>query len=190
MKILKWIVGILAALLLLFYFVGMPYLREQTKKYSPERTAQYEAAGITLEVDYCSPSKKGRKIFGGLVPYDKVWRTGANEPTTFTTSGDILVGGKPLPAGTYSLWTVPGRNSWTIILNDEVPEWGVTLLSGGDNTTRDPDHDVVQVAAPALGLPRPVEDFTIEFDIISQEVVMRLAWDQTEVLVKITPDVG
>ncbi|WP_420593084.1 DUF2911 domain-containing protein [Robiginitalea biformata] len=187
MKIFKWIVIVFGALLLLFYFLGMPYLREQTKKHSPERTAQYEAAGITLKVNYSSPSKKGRTIFGELVPYDEVWRTGANEPTTFTTSGDIYVGGKPLPAGTYSLWTIPGREAWTIILNEEVPDWGVTLLSGGDKTTRDPEHDVVQVAVPALGLPSPVEDFTIEFDVISQDVFMRLAWDQTEVLVKVNP---
>ncbi len=187
MKILKWIIGIVAVLLLLFFFIGMPYLREQTKKHSPEKTAQYEAAGISLTVNYSSPSKKGREIFGGLVPYDQVWRTGANEPTTFTTTHDIQVGGKPLPAGTYSLWTVPGREIWTLIFNDEVPDWGVTLLSGGKKTTRDPDNDVIQVAVPTLSLPTPVEDFTIEFDIISSQVHMRLAWDRTEVLTRINP---
>ena len=187
MKVLKWIGIILVALLLLGYFFGMPYLREQTKKNSPEKTATYQAAGITLEVAYSSPSKKGRDIFGGLVPYGKVWRTGANEPTTFTTDHPITVGGEPLPAGTYSLWTVPNPETWTVILNEEVPDWGVTLISGGRKTTRDPEADVLQVTVPALQLPYPVEEFTIDFKIIREGVYMSLAWDQTEVLVEVKP---
>ena len=187
MKILKWIGIVLAVLLLLGYFVGMPYLREQTKKHSPERSATYSAAGIDLEVNYCSPSKKGREIFGGLVPYNQVWRTGANEPTTFSTSKDIHVGGEPLPAGTYSLWTIPGPEAWTVILNKEVPDWGVTLASGGTKTTRDPDADVLQVAVPALRLPAPVEEFTISFELVRSEIFMALAWDRTQVLVNVNP---
>lgn len=187
MKILKWTGIVMVILVLLVYFVGLPYMREQTKKASPERTAHYEAAGIALDVHYSSPSKKGREIFGSLVPYDQVWRTGANEPTTFTTSKNIQVGGKPLPAGTYSLWTIPGREVWTLILNSEVPDWGVTLLSGGSKTARNPETDVLQVTVPALNLPEQVEQFTIEFKIVRREVYMSLSWDQTEVLVAVNP---
>ena len=96
MKTLKWIGGILIVLVLLFYFVGVPILREQTKKNSPEKTAHYEQDGLTLSVTFSSPSKKGRTIFGGLVPYGKVWRTGANEPTRFYTSTNLSVGGANL----------------------------------------------------------------------------------------------
>jgi hypothetical protein len=187
MKVLKWIGIILVLLLLLGYFFGMPYLREQTKKHSPERTATYQAAGITLEVNYSSPSKKGREVFGELVPFGEVWRTGANEPTTFSTDHDIYFGDNPLPAGTYSLWTIPNPDVWTLILNSEVPDWGVTLMSGGRKTTRNAEADVVQVSAAALNLPLAEEDFTIDFKIIRKGVFMSLAWDQTEVLVEISP---
>lgn len=187
MKTLKWILGILLALLLLGYFFGMPYLREQTKKHSPEREAVYEASGITLEVHYSAPFKKGRQIFGDLVPYNRVWRTGANEPTTFTTSHAIEVGGQPLPAGTYSLWTIPNPEAWTLILNSEIPDWGATLLSGGRKTTRNPDTDVLEVVVPALNLPDPIEQLTLEFQIVRKEVVLILSWDQTQVMVPIRP---
>lgn len=187
MKILKWTGIIVIVLALLVYFVGLPYLREQTKKASPERTAHYEAAGIALDVHYSSPFKKGREIFGGLVPYGQVWRTGANEPTTFTASKDIHVGGKPLPAGTYSLWTIPGPEAWTLILNSEVPDWGVTMLSGGSKTTRNPEADVLQVTVPSLNLPEVVEQFTIDFKLVRREMYMSLAWDKTEVLVAVNP---
>ena len=187
MKRLKWIGAILVVLLLAGYFFGMPYLREQTKKNSPEREAVYEAAGITLEVHYSAPYKKGRVIFGDLVPYNTVWRTGANEPTTFSTSGDILASGKPLPAGTYSLWTIPNPEVWTLILNSDIPDWGATLLSAGKKTTRNADYDVLQVTVPALSLPVPVEQLNIEFQIVRSEVVLVLSWDQTQILVPIRP---
>ena len=187
MKVLKWIGIVVVLLLIAGYFFGMPYLREQTKKHSPQRTATYQAAGITLKVNYSSPSKKGRKVFGGLVPYGEVWRTGANEPTTFSTDHDIYFGEQPIPAGTYSLWTVPNQEVWTIILNSEVPDWGVTLLSGGRKTTRNPEADVARVSTAALNLPFAEEDFTIDFKIISKAVFMSLTWDQTEVLVEISP---
>ena len=120
MKILKWILGVVIVLALLFYFVGMPYLREQTKKNSPEKTATYTQNDLSLSVTYSSPFKKERVIFGDLVPYNKVWRTGANEATVFVTGTDIKVMGKTLPAGSYSLWTIPREDNWSVILNKEI----------------------------------------------------------------------
>jgi hypothetical protein len=196
MKLLKWIIGILAALVLLMYFVGMPYLREQTKKHSPERNVTYTEMGLDLQVTYCSPSKKGREIFGGLVPYGKVWRTGANEPTTFTTETAIELGveslseeGQTLPPGTYSLWTVPGPEKWTIIFNREVPDWGVTLSSLGRKTTRNPEADVLSLEARVMRDSEIIEDFTIDFVTPNdpESLFLEFAWDTVRVLVPIHP---
>ena len=182
MKVLKWILIVLAALILLFFFVGMPYLKRQTKKNSPEKTSAYTMNGFDLLVRYSSPYKKGRVIFGELVPYDSVWRTGANEPTSFETRSDIKVIDKALPAGNYSLWTIPGKNSWTVILNKEIPDWGVTLSSGGRETTRDPEQDILQVVVPVETLSQSVESFTIDFEE-GDQLYLRLYWDETRVKV-------
>ncbi len=184
MKILKWIIGILVVLGLLFYFVGMPFLRQQTKKHSPETTVVYQKDGYDLLVNYSSPSKKGRVIFGELVPYDKVWRTGANEPTRFETKTDLMVQGKPLPAGSYSLWTIPGRKQWTIIFNSEIPDWGATLSSGGTEATRNPEADVLQVEASVIDMSATRENFTISFPD-GYGLFLSLMWDQTQVQVPI-----
>lgn len=185
MKVLKWILAILAVLILLFVFVGMPYLKEQTKKHSPERTVTYDANGYDLAVTYSSPFKKERVIFGELVPYDEVWRTGANEPTTFTTGTDIKIADDPLPAGSYSLWTKPSASSWEVIFNDDIPDWGVTVTSGGRETTRKPDNDVVTIEVPVENLNPPEESFTIDYRQEGDQLFLRLFWDQTMVKVPI-----
>lgn len=186
MKALKWILGILVVLVLLAVFVGMPYARKQTKKHSPERTAVYQANGMDMAVAYCSPSKKGREIFGGLVPYDKVWRTGANEPTTFATTSDITMGGKSLAAGTYSVWTVPGEAQWKIIFNADIPDWGATLSSGGSETSRKPEHDVMEVSVPVQKTNAVQEMFTIDFEEADAGLQLSFSWDMTKVSVPIS----
>ena len=90
---------------------------DKSKRPSPPETASGTVAGATITINYSSPSVKGRKIWGGLVPYDKVWRAGANEATTFETNKSIKIEGKELPAGKYSLFATPGENEWTVILN-------------------------------------------------------------------------
>lgn len=187
MKVVKWIVVAVALLSLGYYFIAKPYLREQTKKHSPERTATYSKGAYDLSVVYSSPFKKGREIFGELVPYHKVWRTGANEPTTFTTETDIVIGSEPLEAGTYSLWTQPGEETWTVMFNEEVPEWGVTLSSKGQETSRDPEHDVLQTEVPVNELPKPEESFTIDFETKEGQLYLCLFWDTTKVQVPINP---
>ena len=188
MKALKWILGILIVLVLLAVFVGMPYARKQTKKHSPERTAVYQENGMDMAVAYSSPSKKGREIFGELVPYDKVWRTGANEPTTFATVNDVKVGGKALKAGTYSLWTVPGRTSWKVIFNDDIPEWGATLSSMGSETTRVPEHDVLELEVGVQTLSNPEEMLTLAFEEANGGVQLSLFWDMTKISVPISQE--
>ncbi len=185
MKALKWILIVVAVLGLLFVFVGMPYMKKETKKHSPQKTAVYEKNGMDLSVNYSSPFKKGRVIFGELVPYGAVWRTGANEPTTFTTETDIKIIDKSLPAGTYSLWTKPDRTVWTVMLNKEVPDWGVTLTSGGRETTRDPEMDVVAIEVPVSSISPAEESFTIDFEEADQ-LYLTMYWDNTKVGVPIS----
>ena len=146
--------------------------------------AIYNQDGLDLEVVYSSPIKKGRVIFGELVPYDKVWRTGANEPTTFTTANTIKIIDKELAAGTYSLWTIPGKKSWKVILNKEVPDWGVTLMSGGKETTRNPNEDAIQVAVPVRSLQSIQENLDISFED-SNQLYLTLSWDETGIQVPI-----
>jgi len=184
MRFLKWLI-VIVVLGLLFRFVGMPFLQQQTKKHSPEKTSTYIENGFDISVNYSSPSKKGRVIFGELVPYDLVWRTGANEPTTFTTKTDIKVIDKTLRAGTYSLWTIPNKQSWKVMFNEEVPDWGVTVLSGGKETTRDAAADFVRVEVPFKKLSEEVESFTIDFDD-SNELSLTLTWDDTKISIPIS----
>ncbi|MET6990178.1 DUF2911 domain-containing protein [Sediminicola arcticus] len=184
MKVLKWILIIVIVIGPLFYFVGQPYLKEQTKKNSPEKIAAYKVDGMDMTVNYSSPFKKDRIIFGDLVPYNVVWRTGANEPTTFTTATDIKIMDNNLPAGTYSLWTKPGKEQWEIIFNKEVPDWGVTILSGGKNTTRKPEQDIVNVVVPTTYSTEVLESFTIAFEG-KEPVFLTMAWDKTKVSIPI-----
>ena len=184
MKFLKWLLVIVVVLILAFFLFGKSYLTEHTKKNSPEKTATFNKNGMDLSVNYSSPFKKDRVIFGELVPYDVVWRTGANEPTTFTTATDITVGGKSLPAGNYALWTIPGKENWSFIFNSEIPEWGVTILSGGKKTTRNEETDVLQVTVPVKQLPQSIESLTIDFEE-NEQLYLSLAWDKTKVSVPI-----
>ena len=180
MKFLKWLLIVILVLVLAFFLFGKSYLKEQTKKISPEITATYGKNGMDLTVNYSSPFKKGRVIFGELVPYDMVWRTGANEPTTFTTGSNINIGGKSLPAGSYSLWTIPGKETWTFIFNNEIPDWGVTILSGGKKTTRNVDADVFQINVPVQQLSQTIESLSIDFEE-NEQLYLSLSWDKTKV---------
>ena len=124
MKKVIIIVGVVLVVIAggLFY-----YTQVYTKSFSPAATVEFNDGDLKIRVVYSRPSKKGREIFGKLVPYGKTWRTGANEPTTFESNRDLKFGEKELKAGTYSLWTVPGEQTWQVILNSEVPNWGISF---------------------------------------------------------------
>jgi len=187
MKFPKWLLIVLVsitALWLLFNFVAWPYMKQETKKISSERTATYTKNGMDLSITYSSPSKKGRVVFGELVPYDVVWRTGANEPTRFTTSSDIRILDQKLPSGTYSLWTKPGKEKWLVIFNTDIPDWGVTLISGGSETTRVAEEDIIELEVPVEESDEVIENFTINF-IDQGQLYMNLAWDKTKIKVPI-----
>lgn len=163
-------------------FIGFMQ-RKNTKSFSPEEEIVFQQGDLTIKVFYNRPSKKGRVIFGGLVPYNTVWRTGANEATTFETNQDLRMEGDVLPEGKYSLWTIPRETTWTIIFNSEYGQWGVNS-EGAPN--RDPALDVLKVDVHALQQEQVFEQFTIAFEKAGEDAEMVLMWDKTVVAVPFT----
>jgi hypothetical protein len=172
--------GIAVVIIILLGGVVLFFMRKQTKSHSPEEKISYAQDGLEINVFYNRPSKKGRKIFGGLVPYDKVWRTGANEATTFETNKVLNFDGKVLQPGKYSLWTIPKEHSWTIIFNSQYGQWGINFE--GD-ANRDASKDILQVEATAVQHERELEQFTISFEKTGEDAEMVLIWDKTLVAV-------
>ena len=136
MKIANQLSSILLTLSLLFISSGV------WAQASPAATATGKIGDASITIKYSSPAVKGRQIWGALVPYDKVWRTGANAATVLETDKDIKVEGKALAAGKYSIYAIPGEKEWTIILNSQTGQWGVTRAG---ETTEDPAKDVLRV---------------------------------------------
>lgn len=161
-----------------FYF-----MKKHTKSFSPEEQTEFNYSGLTIKVFYNRPTKKGREIFGNLVPYDVVWRTGANEATTFETNKKLIIEGKTLPRGKYSLWTIPHEDTWTIIFNAEHGQWGI---DSNGQANRDPARDVLSVEMPSVQQGHEIEQFTIAFEQIGEEAEMVLMWDKTLVAVPFT----
>lgn len=129
-------------------------------------------------VEWGAPSKKGRDIFGALVPYGKVWRTGANECSEIEFKKNVTFGGQRVKAGRYALFTIPGENEWTIILNSEVGQWGAFNYN--------PDKDVARITVPATKTNEVIEVLTLDFkkDNKKREKLV-LSWDNTAVEVPI-----
>jgi hypothetical protein len=154
---------------------------DKSKRPSPPATAKGTVKGSMITIDYSSPSVKGRTIFGGLEPYGKVWRAGANEATIFTTSKDIEVGGKKLPAGKYSLFMTPGEKEWTVYFNSETGQWGVN----DKGANMDPAKTVVQVNIK----PKDQKDVQekLVYNVIDKDFEngFDLVWDKTRVFVPI-----
>ncbi|HXO85152.1 MAG TPA: DUF2911 domain-containing protein [Gemmatimonadales bacterium] len=132
---------------------------------SPRDTARGSIGGADVWVDYSRPSRRGRDIFGALEPWDKVWRTGANAATQFNTPVDLVIGGATVPAGTYSLWTLPSQSGWKLIINKNTGQWG---------TAYDPAYDLVRVDAKVETLATPLERFTIAIE----PAALTFAWDK------------
>ena len=177
MKLLKWFLIIIGALLILA-FAAFQLMKYQTKQASPESEVAYANGDLKINIDYSRPSKKDRTIFGGLVPYDTTWRTGANEATTFTTNKDLTIGGKVLPAGKYTLWTIPGPEQWTVIFNKKMYPWGVDWNT---NASREAAEDAVRVEVPVEHVNNVTELFTIAFQ--PEPLALTMNWDQVRVSV-------
>ena len=149
---------------------------------SPSSEIKQEFALSSVEVSYSRPSMKGRTIFGDLVPYGKVWRTGANQATTITFGEDVTVGGKPVKAGKYGLLTIPNTTEWTVIITKQLDVTSPAAYKEAE--------DVARITVPVESLPVTVETFMITFDNIStSEMNMLLLWDKAVVAVPIKAEV-
>lgn len=139
-----------------------------------------QRVGLTdVEVDYSRPNKNERSIFGGLVPFDKPWRTGANQATTIKTSAPVKWGDKEVPAGEYVLYTIPGASQWTLVLSKNLKAQALT--------DHKPEEEAARTTAKPVALAAPAETFTIGFeDLRANSATFYLEWDKTRVPVKLT----
>lgn len=161
--------------LLLLLAPALVNAQETTTRVSPVAITSAHYKDTYLKVVYGQPQKKGRAIFGNVVPYGQVWRTGANEATEFTFTKDITINSTVIPAGTYSLFTIPGQQQWTIILNRDLGMWGSYQYN--------PKVDVIRFDVPVQLLTNVVyEPFTIVLEQKNDKVEMSLMWDNVKVL--------
>jgi DUF2911 family protein len=145
----------------------------QLPRPSPKQVLTQTVGLTDITIKYSRPGVKGRAIWGSLVPYGQVWRTGANEATTITFSTDVTVGGKQLPAGTYSLHTIPGKDSWQIVLNSDANLWGSFEF--------DPAKDLLRVEAKPQAAPF-TEWLTFDFaDVNPETAKIVLRWEKVAV---------
>jgi hypothetical protein len=150
------------------------------KRLSPKDNVEFKLNDLELKVFYNRPSKRERDIFGALVPFNRVWRTGANEATTFKTNKDLMVDGIYLPIGDYTLWTVPNDSSWHVMFNKKQYSWGVDEQM---NPMRDSKFDILEIKVPVERLNTVVEQFTIAFDNSTDNLKLTMAWDNTKIAV-------
>jgi hypothetical protein len=148
-----------------------PAAKKQERK-SPHEESAFTVGGKKITINYGRPYKRGRVIFGGLEPWGKVWRTGADEATIFTTEGDLMVGSLHVAAGSYSLFTIPNESEWTLILNKTVKQWGAFKY--------DQAMDYGRTAMKVQKVASPMEQLTINIEPKSaKEGTLRIAWDDT-----------
>jgi hypothetical protein len=160
----------------------LPSLAQQDKSKRPSPPAKADCKftdGKSITVDYSSPRMRGRKIFGGLEAYGKVWRAGANEATTFVTDTPLVVGGKDVPAGSYTLYAIPNPDKWTLIISKKTGQWGIPYPGEAE--------DLARVDMKVSTLPAPVENFTIGFQQSGSSCVMHMDWEVTRASVVIAP---
>ncbi|MBP6386348.1 MAG: DUF2911 domain-containing protein [Pseudarcicella sp.] len=174
-KLLRLMLILLAILASSFVFFRFYY----TKTFSPHAKVTSEKMGVSIE--YCRPSKKNRLIFGkesekALVPFDKWWRTGANEATLINFDSDVIFGDKIIKAGNYSLFTIPSKDEWTFIINNEIGQWGLSY---------DPKKDIIKTKVKSLRKTDTTEMFTISLNDNETNTELLLEWDNTYVVLPI-----
>ena len=144
----------------------------------PAKAACKFADGKTIAVNYSSPRMRGRKIFGGLVPFGEVWRAGADDATSFVPNVDVIVGGKNVPAGRYTIFTLPTQTKWTLIISKKIGEWGIPYPGA--------QYDFARMDMKVSKLPSPLENFTISFDQSGAGCTMKLDWETTRASIDIS----
>lgn len=169
---------VLLALTFLAAMATLGHDQETRKPLSPPAKAEGTISGKTITIDYHAPSKRGRTIMGGLVPYGKVWRTGANDATTLTTEANLMIGNLHVPKGTYTLFTIPGETEWTLIVNKETGQWG---------TRYDASQDLGRVTMSVTPVKDTVETFVIGVNAgRGKNGTLTLTWENTEASVPVT----
>ena len=151
--------------------------QDKSKRPSPPGTAEVTLKGKKIAIDYSRPYLKGRKVGQELAPYGQVWRTGANEATALTTEIDLNIGGAKVPAGHYTLYTLPAEGTWKLIINKE---------TGQSGTKYDQAQDLARIDMQKSALPQTVEQFTISFDKKDESTAnLNLDWEKTRVFVTV-----
>jgi hypothetical protein len=162
----------------------MAMSEDKSKRPSPSASTECKFSdGKMIKIDYSSPRAKGRKIFGeasekALVPYGQIWRTGANESTTFVTNANLMVGDKAVPAGNYTIFTVPKADEWWLVISKKTGEWGTDYPGEKE--------DLVRVPMKVSRNGPPVENFLIAFDQAGGKCRLRMEWETTVASVEIT----
>jgi Protein of unknown function (DUF2911) len=145
---------------------------------SPPRKADVSLSGAAITIDYSAPSARGRTIFGGLVPYGEVWRTGANAATTLKTSSNLQIGDLNVPAGTYTLYSVPSADGWKLVVNKQTGQWGTVY-----NKAQDLGRTTMSVGSTAA----PLETFVIDFEkTMGEKTELHLKWAGVDASVPVT----
>lgn len=169
--------GIVLTLALLI-FAAVSVAQDKKPPASPpgEASVKFDD-GKAVSIQYSRPAMHGRAIYGGLVPYDKVWRTGANAATSMKTDTDLVIGGTAVPAGSYTLYSLPSQNGWKLIINKQTGQWG---------TEYDEKQDLARVDMKVDQIPTAVEQFTISLDKTSgNAATLKLDWANTSASVEV-----
>lgn len=180
---MKFSTSLVLSLIIVFAAGCQPDVQEESADVEHRRSPIVISA-VTLQdsyikIVYGQPYKHGREIFGGLEPFGEVWRTGANEATEITFTRDVIFGGEPVEAGTYSLFTIPAPNEWTVILNRELGQWGAF--------TYDPEQDYLRIQVPLQTPDAIVEALTIEFsEVVDNQTRLAIAWDDAKIEIPVT----
>ncbi|MBS1809760.1 MAG: DUF2911 domain-containing protein [Acidobacteria bacterium] len=170
MKRIHYFMTALSTMMLIF--LSTTSIQAQQNPASPRGAAEVTVAGKKISIDYGRPSVKGRKIMGGLVPYDQVWRTGANKATHLTTEADLMIGKLLVPKGTYTLFTLPSESGWKLIINKHTGQWGIPYKYESEELGR-VDMKVAKTSAA-------VEQFTISLTGAQNGGTLSLEWEMTK----------
>ncbi len=174
---MKLLSTILTLLSLCYLLTAQAQDQDEPSRPSPFAQASLRFKDTYVKITYSQPAKNGREVFGKLVPYGKVWRTGANEATEITITKNITLNGFLLKAGTYTVFTIPGQKAWTIIINSEVGLWGAY--------NHNPKLDILKFQAPVTSTPDIHERFTIQLLELADAATLLLLWDNVKVVIPI-----
>jgi hypothetical protein len=166
------------AVMVVILAAGLSAQEQPKAPASPPGTASVSFAdGKTVTINYSRPSVRNRKIFGGLVPYGQIWRTGANSATSLKTDADLTIGGATVPAGSYTLYTIPGETAWKLVINKQTGQWG---------TDYDEKQDLARVDMKVANNATPTEQFTISLDKTGgSSATLKLDWASTSASVAV-----